>query len=102
MSDLYDERTCENCGRWVDRTETLYRVRLDMFAEPTVKIEDPAPPPQTVARRWEDLIQQLEMMSDEQVQEATDQVHERFEFNLCPECRREMHRRIRTRRDLLP
>jgi len=39
-------------------------------------------------------------MSDEEVQEATDQVHEELRFVLCPECRRQMHQRIRMRQIL--
>lgn len=99
MNDKQD-RVCENCGRWIERPEILYRVRIDVFAEPTVHLDDPLAESSS-KRRWEDLIQQLEMMSDDQVQEATEQVHERYEFDLCPECRKEMHRRIKARRNLL-
>jgi hypothetical protein len=97
----YDDtdRTCEECGRWIERNELLFRVRLEIFAEPTIHPE-PAPGKERLAADWNALIARMERMSDEQVQEAADQVHELLEYNLCRECRRELHRRIRLRRDL--
>ncbi|MCB2156834.1 hypothetical protein KQI84_18300 [bacterium] len=96
------DRVCENCGRWVEENEVLYRVRIEVFAEPEVpniNIFDKSR--EDLADEWDDLIERLEHMSELEAQEASDQVYENHEFNLCPECRREMHRRLKKHRDIL-
>jgi len=101
MSNDPDVRVCENCGRWVDERETLYHVRMEVFAEPEIKEVDLSDNPEESRREWEAFVRELEEMTDEQVEDANAQVHEEFRFFLCPKCRSELHARIRRRRQLL-
>lgn len=100
MSQRDGDRVCEECGRWIEAAEILYRVRLEVFAEPTVNLPDTPPDKDENSRDWNALIQRMEEMTDEQVREAEDQVHERIDYNLCRDCRRSLHSRIRRRRDM--
>lgn len=95
-----DDRLCENCGRWIEANEMLYRVRLEVYAEPRIDFSDPLPPRSRARADWKELIARMEAMSEEEVREAADQVHELIEYNLCPECRRDLHRRIRVSKDV--
>ncbi len=101
MSETPDDRVCENCGRWIEDNEILYRARLEVFAEPVMDDRSLRKSRDESAREWESLLEKLEKMDDQQVQDATDQVYESYEFNLCPSCRQEMHRRIKSHREIL-
>lgn len=102
MSKQAPDRVCENCGRWIEQDEILYRVRIEVFAEPEgPEVDLFAKSREELAEEWEDLIDRLEKMTDDEAREASDQVYENYEFNLCPECRREMHRRLQKHRDIL-
>lgn len=95
------DRTCENCGRWIDVRELLYHVKLEMFAEKTLDLDAPSESLGSAAESLEEIISLLSNMNDEQVREATDQVYERFQFNLCQGCRKVLHLRILQRKNLL-
>jgi hypothetical protein len=96
------DRTCENCGRWVDQRELLFNVRLQIMAEKTLDLTPAATNDlENSTESLQELIEALSCYTDEQVQEATDQVHEEFRFNLCPQCRHTLHQRIKQRRNLL-
>ncbi|MGF1572612.1 MAG: hypothetical protein ACFCU1_06025 [Sumerlaeia bacterium] len=95
------DRACENCGRWVDHRETLYQVKLEIYAEKTTDLTQSLEETEENQQTLEQLIHQLTNMSEEQVQEETDQVYENFHFNLCPQCRSELHKRIHQRKNLL-
>jgi len=94
-------RVCDSCGRWVEETEILYYARLEIYAEPVLRDTDAPDEAVPNVEEWQSLIDALEGMTDEQVSEATDQVHEDLRFYLCTECRREMHDRIRMHRQFL-
>jgi len=96
-----DNRVCDNCGRWVEENEILYHARLQLYAEPRISALEVEEDAETRERRWNRLIESMQNMDDDQVQEATDQVHEEIRFHLCPQCRAETHSRIRMRREIL-
>lgn len=95
-----EARVCDQCGRWVERDETLYHARLQLYAEPAVRIEEDNLSREQRRARWDAMIRRLEEMSDEEVEDATDQVHEEIAFQLCAECRSNLHERIRRGRYL--
>ncbi|MBI5154670.1 hypothetical protein HZA57_05480 [Candidatus Poribacteria bacterium] len=101
MTEPGADRVCENCGRWIEPDEVLYRVRVEVFAEPRVPEVSLEKSRSELASDWEELIRKLEQMNEDQVREATDQVYESYGYNLCGACRQELHRRIRRRSDLL-
>jgi hypothetical protein len=96
------DRVCENCGRWIEPNEVLYRMTIIMEAEPgpELVLEEPDSEADLLAE-IEKLVKQMENMSDEQVNEATDQVHEEYAFALCSDCRKIMHKRLARRRGFL-
>ncbi|MEQ8819490.1 MAG: hypothetical protein RLY93_04550 [Sumerlaeia bacterium] len=98
-----NDRVCENCGRWIERAEMLYNVRIEIAAEPRLwdleaSLEKADRPPM---EELEELIAKLEKLDEEQKREVEDQVYEEFRFSLCPQCRAELHRRLRSHRDIL-
>jgi hypothetical protein len=99
MSDRPAERVCDQCGIWVETTQPLYRMRVELAAEPWAP-EDTGPPGD-VREELEALVRRLEQMSEDEVEEATSQVHECFEYLLCPACRRSIRQALRTRRSLV-
>ncbi len=94
-------RTCDQCGQWVPEDEVLYELRVVLRAEPTAKVDDAGSDLRGLQREWEDLVEKMEGMSNEEVEEAADQVYEEYGFVLCGPCRKELHRRLK-RRTLLP
>lgn len=95
------DRVCENCGRWIEQNEMLYHARLEIFADKRYGLDCLDKEMETDSITLEELIEQLAKMSEEQVQGAADQVYEKLEFNLCPECRSELHDRMKKRRNII-
>lgn len=99
---MQDSRTCESCGRWIDEGETLFVMTVTLQADP--KLDMDAIDPETLEnsrQEFEKLIEAMEKMTAGQVEEATDQVHESYQFVLCPECREEVHGRMKQRTRIL-
>lgn len=97
-----DDRICDHCGRWIERNETRYAMTITLQADPGPEIELPEPAEDVdLLEEIQRLVESMEEMSPDQVQEATEQVHESYRFSLCPECRGEMHRRMRRRTRIL-
>ncbi|MBI1291963.1 hypothetical protein GC173_12095 [bacterium] len=95
------ERVCDQCGRWIDKGEILYEMRISLVAEPGPVIDLELPPADADLRReMEALIARMEAMSDEARQEASDQVFEEYSLVLCPDCRQLVHHQIKRRRAL--
>jgi NMD protein affecting ribosome stability and mRNA decay len=97
---MSEYRICDNCGRWVEKNEMLYIMEVAIMAEPNpeIKMEEP----QGNAREeLEKLVEAMEDMTEEQIDEATDQVHENYRYTLCAECREVVHRRLKHRSNLL-
>lgn len=100
MSHPPGERRCDECGSWVPASEPLYRMRVELAAEPWQPSLPDSKDTGDVRGELEALIRRLEDMTLEQVAEATAQVHELFEFKLCAACRRETRRLLRSRLDV--
>lgn len=91
------ERVCDHCGSYIEPTRVLYRLRIELAAEPGPIDIEPMPPLRDVREELADLIRKLNGMDPEQVDEATSQVHEQFDFVLCAGCRAEIRDRLRRR-----
>ena len=93
---MIETRVCNECGRAIEPNETSYRVHLSMFAEPNLhQLEREMEMEPPTSDEWEDLIRRMQEMSDEEGAEASDQIHETFSWVLCPECRQQLHDRIK-------
>jgi hypothetical protein len=96
-SEAPDDRCCDQCGRWVEPNELLYRLRVELVAEPG-PVDLSAPQEiGDVQSELDALIRKLEGMTEDQVSEATSQIHERFDFNLCPKCRADIRAQMKNR-----
>jgi len=92
-------RVCDHCGRWIAEVEILYEMTITVQAEAPSTLEITDEELQKNAREeWLALLRRMEKMSDRDVDEAIDQVHESHEFVLCPTCREGVHRVLRAHR----
>lgn len=83
---------CENCGKWIDSEETIYEIRIDIYAKGgpvTITEEDLQ---KNHIREMEELIRSMEEMD---VDEITDQVWESYRFDLCRKCREQFHEKLK-------
>jgi hypothetical protein len=87
-------RTCDNCGRPVPKKETMFSLRIEMFAEAgPIEIDIEELEGDHMAM-MEQLIEHLEDVDPE---EAADEVYEEYTFLVCNRCRRYMHRGFKER-----
>ena len=90
-------RVCDQCGVWVEGNELLYRLRVELCAEPgPVELGSPEQVGDA-ADELEKLMHRLESMTAEEVSEATAQVYEAFDFALCANCRQGIRAQLRNR-----
>lgn len=94
-------RVCDECGRWIDEREILYRMRIELFAEETISLDQETDNRMLKTDSLEELIQYLDSLSDEEAREATDQVYEKHEFALCATCRKVYHQKLKHRESIL-
>ena len=99
--DQTNDRFCENCGRWIEPNEMLYHARIEVFADKRYGLDSLDKEMENDSITLEELIEQLEKMTNEQAQSATDQVYEKMELILCPDCRKDLHQRMKNRRNVL-
>lgn len=84
------KQLCEICGGEIARPEQAYRLKIELFADPT-------PPEITQAdlekRDFEAEMRELiEQMADIDPVEAEAEVYESYLFTLCGVCRKRLHR----------
>ena len=86
-------------GMLVDRLgrHGILSVTLQAEAGP---VDLDASAPGDVRDEFEKLVQAMERMTAEQIDEATDEVHENYRFALCAECRRDVHHRMKSRSNI--
>jgi hypothetical protein len=88
------KRICDNCGATAHVKEQMYSLKLEMYAraEPIVITQEDLET---------DLIQEMEKVLDllatADADEASDQVHESYMFDLCSRCRSKFHRLLKSR-----
>lgn len=99
---MENSRVCDNCGCYIESNETLYVMQVAIMAEPGPEIDIPEITDiDDVRKELEKLIRAMEGMSEEEVEEAAEQVHESYRFVLCTECREEVHGRLKRRSRIL-
>lgn len=96
------ERVCDECGRWIDERETLYQMKVTLQAEVRTDLTTDAEKSSDQLRdEFEALLRRMESMSADQVEAATDQVHEEYLYVLCPECRQGVHNKLKSRQSIV-
>lgn len=88
------ERVCDGCGRRLTKSDQAYTLRVEMFAsaDPLELTVDDLLADHSA--QIEKLIEQMEHLD---VEEASDQVYETYTFELCSQCRDELHRGLKAR-----
>ena len=94
-------RVCDVCGRWVENNETLFAMTVTLQAEAGVVNIDDATSGNDARDDFENLVRAMERMSAQQIDDATDEVHESYRFTLCSGCRKEVHNRMKSRTKIL-
>ncbi len=88
------KQICENCGRIIEKPDVAFRMKIELFA-------DPSPPEFTaddLERDYEAEMKKLiEEMSRMEPREAEEEVYEAYLFTLCAACREQIHRELRER-----
>ena len=85
---------CASCGRAIPPEDLTYRLRVDLFADPTPPSIGDEDLVADNREEWDRLIAAMSAMSDSQAEEERDKVFERYEFTLCAECRRQYHEQL--------
>ncbi|MBN1900411.1 hypothetical protein JW926_03685 [Candidatus Sumerlaeota bacterium] len=83
---------CDNCGRLVSDKEILFEIRIDIYAKGgpiEITKEDLQ---KDHIEEMKKLIKAMENMDE---QELTDEVWESYRFDLCQDCRKEFHAKLK-------
>lgn len=83
---------CDRCQALMEKDRLRYQLRIELFAaydgleikESDLRRRD------DIKREIEDLLKQMEDMDEQELQ---DQVHVKFEYDLCQKCRDEIYER---------
>jgi hypothetical protein len=90
-------RTCDNCGCTTSEDEQMYSIRIEMFARADPLVLEPEDLLDDHLAKIEDLVKQMETLDAE---EASDEVHESYTFDLCGPCRRLIHQQLKLKAKL--
>lgn len=85
-------RVCDNCGRETSGQEQMYSIRIELFARTgplDLTLDD------LLADHTAQIEKLVEEMDNADVDEATDQVHEAYLFEICTPCRQRFHRLLK-------
>lgn len=88
------ERRCDNCGADIEGHAISYILRLELFARgdaPELNLDDLKA---DHTAQIEKLIEEMEHLD---VEEATDEVYEAYNFELCSKCRARIHELLKNR-----
>ncbi len=88
------DRRCHNCGTAIGGQAVSYILRLELFARgdaPELTLDDLRA---DHTAQIEKLIEEMEHLD---VEEATDEVYEAYNFELCSECRARIHELLKSR-----
>ncbi|MCC6545854.1 hypothetical protein IT570_01705 [Candidatus Sumerlaeota bacterium] len=89
-------RLCDSCGRWIEPNEILYNMTVTIEASDVVNLEDNRAADE-IRDEFEKLVRAMEQMTSDEIDEATDEVHEDYRFSLCRSCRNDVHKRLKNR-----
>ena len=85
---MVKQRRCDYCHREIHPDETIYELKLELFASPDFPDDFGKDSDKDHTAEIEAL---LEIMENMDVEEATDEVYECYVFRLCPHCRKDVH-----------
>ena len=88
------KQICENCGEIIEKPEHAYRMKIELFADPSPPVFTEEDIQRDIKAEMEALIEQMKQVDP---REAQDQVYESYLFTLCSHCRGIIHTELRRR-----
>jgi hypothetical protein len=88
----HSAKKCDSCRRKIASKELWFVLRIELFADPT-------PPDITKEDLHKDHKEEMKKIIKEMGKtnpdEANDEIHERYQFVVCKDCRKKLHRRLK-------
>lgn len=88
---------CDNCGILLGEKDAQFDIKIEIFAKPGDLNFTADEIAEDHITRMNEIIRELEKMSEEEAAERTDEVWERYDFTLCRRCRDEFHEKLKLR-----
>ena len=88
------KQICENCGRTIAEEELAFRLRIEMFADPSLPDLSEEYMKCNFDEELQKLYSEIESMDPD---EAQDEVFESYLFTVCTLCRQGLHCRLKER-----
>jgi hypothetical protein len=85
---------CDRCGQEIKPASPRFTMKMELFASKDDLYFTEADLQKDLRAEMEQLIRQMENMDAEQL---TDEVHVRFEFDMCGSCRKKLYQQFRRR-----
>ncbi|MBN1517746.1 hypothetical protein JXA32_14375 [Candidatus Sumerlaeota bacterium] len=90
-------RHCDYCGGELEPKLQAFTLRISLFAEAGALEFSEEDLEQDHMAQLKAMVEQMQNMSEHQVEEAADEVYEDYQFTLCDKCRKEIHRLMKKR-----
>ncbi|MFP4380313.1 MAG: hypothetical protein ACLFUS_07405 [Candidatus Sumerlaeia bacterium] len=93
------KQICESCGKTIEKPEVAFRLKIDMFADPTppeITLEDMD---RDFSAELRELVEGMDALDHK---EAEDEVFESYLFTLCSKCRGQLHKLLKNKTLPLP
>jgi hypothetical protein len=88
------KQICEACGTTIEKPDLAFRMKIELFADPTPPEFTQEDLERDYAEEMRRLIEEFESMNP---RDAEDEVYEAYLFTLCAVCRKKMHEDLRQR-----
>ena len=88
------KQLCEFCGKSMEHPEVSFRMKIELYADPSLPEFTQEDLERDVVAEMEALFAQMEKAD---ASEAEDEVYESYLFTLCGHCRGKVHRWLRER-----
>ncbi len=84
------KQICESCGAMIETSRSAYRLKIELFADPSPPEFSEQDMQQDAAEELRNLVETMRDMELDQ-QQMEDQVYESYLFTLCVSCRVILH-----------
>ena len=84
------KQICESCGNIIEKSRSAYRLKIELFADPSAPQFSEQDMQQDAGEELRKLVEAMQCVELDQ-QEIEDQVYESYLFTLCASCRVVLH-----------
>ncbi len=89
---------CENCGHLINDNEIQYEIKIEMFAKVgPLSFTDKDLKGDNI-QEMNKIIDSMNGMTEEEADEAADEVWECYNFTLCRKCRKDFHSKFKLKK----